>query len=77
MPKPKRTHAARKEPAAALTPQQLIAIERERRAQICHAEIQALLKKHNCRLQGMATISGDKVSTQVAIVPLEAAEPPV
>lgn len=82
MPKPKRSRAARlsksathQDPPAALTPQQMIQIERQRRALTCQAEIQALLKRYNCQLSPQVVISGDKLSSQTMVVALDAPAP--
>jgi hypothetical protein len=57
-----------------LTPQQLIAIERERRALTCQAEINAVLKRHNCQLQAQVTFSGSGSLARTVVV---AGDPPV
>jgi hypothetical protein len=67
---------AAKRQSPALTPQQLIAIERERRARTCQVEIEALLKRHNCRLQPVMTLAGDKIMSTTQVIPLDVPEPP-
>jgi hypothetical protein len=54
-----------------LDPHALIEQEKERRAEVCLREVNAVLKKYRCRLQSSVMITGERVQSRVIVVPLD------
>ena len=52
--------------------EQLVAMAKERRAKACEAEVQAVLRKHNCALLCRpAGYQGNAINFAVMVMPLE------